>query len=72
MEIILAICIGVTLSAACGFRVFIPPLIMSLAANYGDFAVDTEFAWLGTKTALLVRCDRDYCGGGGVLCSRTG
>lgn len=54
MEFILAICIGVTLSAACGFRIFIPPLIVSFAANYGDFPLPSEFAWVGTPMGLIV------------------
>lgn len=31
METILGLCIGVGLSAACGFRVFVPLLVMSIA-----------------------------------------
>jgi hypothetical protein len=37
MEIIIAFCIGITLSAACGFRIFVPPLIMSVGSIYFDF-----------------------------------
>lgn len=54
MDLILAICVGVTLSAACGFRIFIPPFIMSLAANYGDFPIPRDFAWVGTEMGLMV------------------
>lgn len=53
MEILIAICLGVTLSAACGFRIFIPPLIMSGAALYGDLELASEFAWMGTPVALI-------------------
>ena len=35
MEILLGICLGVGLSAACGFRIFVPPLVMSIAAKSG-------------------------------------
>lgn len=35
METILALCIGVGLSAACGFRVFVPLLVMSVASLMG-------------------------------------
>ena len=35
MEILLGICLGVGLSAACGFRIFVPPLVMSIAAQSG-------------------------------------
>ena len=53
MEIIIALCLGVTLSAACGFRVFIPPLAMSLAAMYGHFPLSSGFEWLGTSEAAI-------------------
>ena len=53
MEILIAICLGVTLSAACGFRIFIPPLIMSGAALYGDLELASEFAWMETHVALI-------------------
>ncbi len=53
MEIIIALCLGITLSAACGFRVFVPPLAMSLAAIYGHFSLSANFAWLGTKEAAI-------------------
>ena len=53
MEIIVALCLGITLSAACGFRVFVPPLALSLAAMYGHFPVSSGFEWLGTTEAAI-------------------
>ena len=53
MEIIIALCLGIALSAACGFRVFMPPLAMSLAANYGDFTLSPGFDWIGTYPAMI-------------------
>ncbi|MEM8674623.1 MAG: DUF4126 domain-containing protein [Cyanobacteria bacterium P01_G01_bin.67] len=53
MEVIIALCLGITLSAACGFRVFIPPLVMSLAAMYGHFPLSSGFEWLGTSEAAI-------------------
>ena len=51
------ISLGVGLSAACGFRVFIPPFIFSLAAK-ADFAgidlSDGDFAWLESTPSLIV------------------
>lgn len=54
-ELILSIIVGVGLSAACGFRVFIPPLIISIAhkADMVDL-LGTEFAWMGSDVALVV------------------
>lgn len=53
MEVIIALCLGITLSAACGFRVFVPPLALSLAAIYGHFPLSADFAWLGTTEAAI-------------------
>lgn len=53
MDILLALGIGITLSAACGFRIFVPPLVMSLGAIYGDVQLGESFAWLGTYPALI-------------------
>lgn len=53
MDILLALCIGITLSAACGFRIFVPPLVMSAGAIFGDFALGESFAWMGTYPALF-------------------
>lgn len=53
MEHILALCLGVTLSAAAGFRVFLPPLVMSLGAIHGDLPLASGFEWLGTYPAAI-------------------
>ena len=53
IEHFLALCLGVTLSAAAGFRVFVPPLIMSLGAIYSDLPLASEFEWLGTYPAAI-------------------
>ena len=53
MEVVVGLCLGITLSAACGFRVFVPPLAMSLAAIYGHFPLSSGFEWLGTKEAAI-------------------
>ena len=51
MEWFLPIIIGVGLSAACGFRVFVPLLIMSLAAHTGLLNLSHGFEWIGTWPA---------------------
>ena len=55
MDSILSVLIGLGLSAACGFRVFVPLLIMSLAsrADVGHLALGPGFAWIGSTPALL-------------------
>jgi hypothetical protein len=54
MEMFLSILIGLGLSAACGFRVFVPLLVMSLAsrADVGQLALGDGFAWIGSDAAL--------------------
>lgn len=53
MEIILALCLGVTLSAASGFRLFLPPLALSLATLYGDLELSSGFEWVGTYPTAI-------------------
>jgi len=53
MDVLLSLCLGIALSAASGFRIFIPPLAMSLAANFGDYNLSPQFEWLGTTPALM-------------------
>ena len=53
MEIILALCLGITLSAAAGFRLFLPPLVMSIAALSGNLELSSGFAWVGTYPAVV-------------------
>ena len=55
VDTVLSILIGLGLAAACGFRVFVPLLIMSLAsrAGVGHLALSPSFAWIGSTPALL-------------------
>jgi hypothetical protein len=54
MEIILALITGIGLSAACGFRVFVPLLLMNLAARLGYLNPAPGFEWLGGNEAAVV------------------
>jgi hypothetical protein len=53
MDIFLSVCLGLGLSAACGFRVFVPLLCLSIAANTGHVALASSFAWIGSTPALI-------------------
>src|SRR5512145_716711 len=53
METTLGLIVGIGLSAACGFRVFVPLLGMSLAAHSGYVTLAPGFEWLGTQEALI-------------------
>ncbi|MEQ9618568.1 MAG: DUF4126 domain-containing protein [Deltaproteobacteria bacterium] len=52
METLLSIFVGVGLSAACGFRIFVPLLVMSIATLSGQLTLAPEFEWIGTYPAL--------------------
>ncbi|MCY4613772.1 MAG: DUF4126 domain-containing protein [Nitrospira sp.] len=49
----LAILTGLGLSAACGFQVFIPPLVVGIAAQTGNLELTEGLAWLGEWPALI-------------------
>ena len=53
MSMIIAILIGIGLSASAGFRVFIPPLITSIAAKASWITLATQFEWVGSTPALI-------------------
>ena len=50
----LSIGLGIALAAATGFRIFLPMLIVSVAAYTGHLPLDSSFAWLGTPSALIM------------------
>ena len=52
METMLSIFVGVGLAAACGFRIFVPLLVMSIASLTGQIALAPEFEWIATYPAL--------------------
>ncbi|MBD1804342.1 DUF4126 domain-containing protein [Microcoleus sp. FACHB-SPT15] len=54
MDTLLSICIGIGLSAACGFRIFVPPLVMSMASLFGHLTLSPSFEWMGSYSALVV------------------
>lgn len=46
MEDIFAFAVAIGLSAACGFRVFVPPMILSGAALFGETDLPSRLLWL--------------------------
>jgi hypothetical protein len=52
-EFILSLAIGIGLSAACGFRVFVPFLMMSIAAQAGYLELASGWDWIGSMPALI-------------------
>jgi hypothetical protein len=53
METALGALAGIGLAAACGFRVFVPLLVLSLAARSGHMELGHGFAWVASYPALL-------------------
>jgi len=53
METLLGIAVGIGLSAACGFRVFVPLLVMNLASLSGQLHLSSGFAWIGSYYATV-------------------
>ncbi|MFS8541738.1 MAG: DUF4126 domain-containing protein, partial [Tissierellales bacterium] len=52
-EILLSILMGIGLSAASGFRIFVPFLIISIASASGNLELSETFNWIGTTPALI-------------------
>jgi len=53
MEITLSILVGIGLAAACGFRVFVPFLVVSIASMSGHLELASGFEWMGSTYALV-------------------
>lgn len=52
METLLAIFVGIGLSAASGFRVFVPMLGLSIASSSGHLELANSFEWVGSPVAV--------------------
>lgn len=48
------VCVGVGLSAACGFRVFVPLLALSIASKLGYLTLVPGFQWLSSSHAVII------------------
>ena len=48
-----ALCLGVSLAAATGFRLFVPCLVVSLAARCGLLHLSPNWEWIGSWPALI-------------------
>lgn len=53
MDALLAICAGVALAAACGFRVFVPLLGLSLAVATDTLTPTPGMEWVGSTPAVV-------------------
>lgn len=53
MEALMSICLGLGLSAACGFRIFVPLLAMGVASRAGHLELGGDFQWIASDAALV-------------------
>lgn len=53
MEYIIPVLIGIGLAAACGFRVFVPLLLLSVFSHTGYMTPSEDFVWVGSVPALV-------------------
>ena len=51
-HLFLALLTGIGLSAACGFRVFVPMLVVSIASHAGYLELAPGFEWIGSYPAM--------------------
>ena len=54
IQIILSLRLGLGLAAACGFRVFIPPLMMGVASRFDLYELEGSFTWVGETWAIAI------------------
>lgn len=54
LDTIIELLLGIALSAAAGFRVFVPLFVLSSAAVVGHLNLPTDFDWIETPQALVV------------------
>ncbi len=53
METFFGIMTGIGLSAACGFRIFVPLFVINLASLFGYLNVAPGFEWIGSYSATI-------------------
>ena len=53
MDTAIIVALGLALSAACGFRVFVPLLVLGAAGATGQVSLVDGFEWLATTPALI-------------------
>jgi len=53
MDIALSILIGIGLSAACGYRVFVPMTIAGIGSKFGWIHLGNDFSWISSDIAVI-------------------
>lgn len=53
-QLVFSLLVGIGLSAACGLRLFIPPLVLSAAGLYFHMPLPQPMHWLASDTAFFI------------------
>ena len=54
VQILLSLSLGLGLAAACGFRVFIPPLMMGVGSRLDLYELEGSFVWVDDTWAIAI------------------
>ena len=54
VQILLSLSLGLGLAAACGFRVFIPPLMMGVGSRLDVYNLEGSFVWVDDTWAIAI------------------
>ena len=54
VQILLSLSLGLGLAAACGFRVFIPPLMMGVGSRLDLYKLEGSFVWVDNTWAIAI------------------
>lgn len=52
-KLLLSLALGLGLSACCGFRVFVPLLVASIATKLNIISIDEDFIWLSNTSTII-------------------
>ena len=53
IEAIFSIFLGIGLAASVGFRIFLPLLVVSIAAHLNGIPLNEDWMWMGTSAAII-------------------
>ena len=54
VQILMSLSLGLGLAAACGFRVFIPPLMMGVGSRLNLYNLEGSFVWVDDTWAIAI------------------
>jgi hypothetical protein len=54
LDTLVSLMLGISLSAACGFRLFLPFLVVSATTIFAHLGLPADLSWLGSDQALIM------------------